>query len=103
MVFYDAAGPLKQSLRVAALQGRLTGMAGPVVFMEAADRSPIDRSVRTFATTIAIALIILGAGLIAAIFVQVRVGLRPLFALRREVSAVMPTPNPGRAAKATSK
>ena len=88
MVFYDAAGPLKQSLRVAALQGRLTGVAGPVVFMEAADRSPIDRSVRTFATTIAVALIILGAGLIAAIFVQVRVGLRPLFALRREVSAV---------------
>ncbi|HEY5072490.1 MAG TPA: sensor histidine kinase [Caulobacteraceae bacterium] len=87
-LFYDSRGPLKQSLRVAAMQGRLPGVTQPVVFIAAEDRSPIDRAVRTFATTIAVALILLGAGLIAAVVVQVRVGLRPLFALRREVSAV---------------
>jgi signal transduction histidine kinase len=88
VIFYNAPGPLRQTLRVAAMQGRLPGLATPVVFMAAEDRSPIDRDVGTFATTIALALILLGAGLIAAVFVQVRVGLRPLFALRREVSAV---------------
>lgn len=88
VIFYDSPGPLKQSLRVAALEGRLPGLTNPVVFIAAEDRSPIDRSVRTFATTIALALVLLGVGLVAAVFVQVRVGLRPLFDLRREVALV---------------
>ncbi|MGI9170259.1 MAG: sensor histidine kinase [Caulobacteraceae bacterium] len=87
-LFYDGVGPLGQPLRVAAMQGRLPDLARPAVFMAAQDRSPIDRDIRTFATTIAAALIALGAGLIAAVIVQVRVGLAPLFALRREVAAV---------------
>lgn len=87
-VFYDGAGPLGQPLRVAALQGRLPDLTAPVVFMAAEDRSPINRDVRKFATAIAAALVLLGAGLIAAVFIQVRVGLAPLFALRREVAAV---------------
>ena len=87
-LFYDSTGPSNQSLRVAALQGRLAELSTPVVFMIAEDRSPLDRDVRTFVTTIAIALVLLAAGLIAAVIVQVRVGLLPLFALRREVAAV---------------
>jgi signal transduction histidine kinase len=63
-------------------------VAEPLVFMAAEDRSPADREVRTFATTIGLSLILLGAGLIAAVFIQVRVGLRPLFALRREVASL---------------
>jgi signal transduction histidine kinase len=60
----------------------------PVVFMSAQDRTPLNRDVRTFVTTVATALGILGVGLIAAVIIQVRVGLRPLFALRREVADV---------------
>jgi signal transduction histidine kinase len=60
----------------------------PLIFLAAEDRSPIDRDVRTFATTLGLALIVLGAGLVAAVIIQVQVGLRPLFALRREVAAV---------------
>ncbi len=56
--------------------------------MAAEDRTPVNRDVRTFITTLAVALVLLGAGLIAAVIVQVRVGLQPLFALRREVAAV---------------
>jgi signal transduction histidine kinase len=88
VVYYDAVGPLKQPLRVAALQGRLREMSGPVVFMSAEDRTPVNRDARTFAAGIAIALVLLGGGLIAAVIIQVRVGLEPLFALRREVAAV---------------
>ena len=86
--FYDSTGPLKQPLRVSVLVGRLPGVAPPLVFMAAEDRAPIDKDIRTFATEIAVALVLLGAGLIAAVIIQVRVGLQPLFALRRQVAAV---------------
>jgi signal transduction histidine kinase len=88
IVHYNDVGPLQQPLRVAAMQARLDGVAAPVIIMAAADRTPVNRDLRTFNTTIAVALILLGVGLIAAVVVQVRVGLQPLFALRREVSAV---------------
>jgi signal transduction histidine kinase len=86
--FFDADGPLRQRLRVAAMETRLDGIAAPVIVLSAEDREPVDHDVRTFDTTIAAALLILGAGLIAAVIVQVRVGLQPLFALRREVAQV---------------
>jgi signal transduction histidine kinase len=87
-LFYDAAGPLDQSLRVGAAEARIEGYPAAVIFMAAEDRTPVDRDVRTFVTTLAVALGILGAGLVAAVIIQVRVGLRPLFALRREVAEV---------------
>ena len=88
-LFYDGVGPQKnEPLRVAAMQARLPGYRLPLVFLAAEDRSPIDRDVRTFAAAIAIALVLLGVGLMAAVIIQVRVGLQPLFALRREVAAV---------------
>ena len=88
MVFYDSVGPLSQPLRVGALQASLPDFPAPMIFMAAEDRTPVNRDVRTFITTLAVALGLLGAGLIAAVIVQVRVGLQPLFALRREVAAV---------------
>ena len=43
---------------------------------------------RNFIAATAAAFLLLGAGLIGAVIIQVRVGLRPLFRLRREVAAV---------------
>jgi signal transduction histidine kinase len=88
VVFFDSQGPMRQHLRVAAMQGRLPDFGAPVVFLTAEDRQPVDSAVRAFATAIAISLAVLGAGLITAVIIQVRVGLQPLFALRREVAAV---------------
>lgn len=88
VVFYDSLGPLNQPLRVAVMQGRLPEIAAPIYFLTAEDRTPVNKAVRTFATAIALSLALLGAGLIVAVIVQVRVGLSPLFALRREVVAV---------------
>jgi signal transduction histidine kinase len=87
-LFYDSAGPLDQPLRIDAMQVRMADYPAPVVFMAAADRTSVNRDIRTFITTLAAALVILGAGLVAAVILQVRVGLRPLFALRREVADV---------------
>jgi signal transduction histidine kinase len=87
-VSYNTLGPLNEPLRAMATQAKLPGRAAPVVFMAAEDRSPVDRDVRGFITATAIAFLLLGVGMIAAVVIQVRVGLNPLFALRREVASV---------------
>ncbi len=86
VVYYNSPGPRAQVLRVAALQGQLPDFPTPVIFLAAEDRSPVDQNDRKFDTMIAGALSFLGIGLILAVVIQVRVGLRPLFALSREVS-----------------
>jgi signal transduction histidine kinase len=85
---FDTRGPLNEPLRGVARQTTYPGRAAPVIFLAAEDRSPIDRDVRAFIAYTAGAFLLLGAGLMAAVFVQVRVGLRPLFALRREIADV---------------
>ena len=56
--------------------------------MAAEDRSPVNHDVRNFAIRTAALLVIAGGLLIAAVILQVRVGLKPLFDLRREVMQV---------------
>ncbi|MFN3521901.1 MAG: ATP-binding protein [Phenylobacterium sp.] len=87
-VVYDTRGPLNEPLRAMASQARLPGREAPVIFMAAEDRSPVDRDVRGFIAATALAFALLAAGMIAAVVVQVRVGLAPLFDLRREVASV---------------
>ena len=88
-IFYDSQGPQKgEHVRVAAMQALLPDMKTPLIFIAAEDRSPIDRDIRNFAASVAVALALLGAGLVTAVVIQVRFGLQPLFALRREVAGV---------------
>lgn len=87
-VFYNGSGPVKEPLRVAAEEVRLAGLKEPVIFLVAEDRSPINADIRAFTTTTTLALVALAAMLIGGVLLQVRVGLRPLFLLRREVAAV---------------
>ena len=87
-IAFDSRGPLDEPLRVVASQALLPGRQAPVIFMAAEDRSSIDSDVRGFAAWTAAAFALLGAGLIVAVVIQVRVGLRPLFDLRREVADV---------------
>ena len=87
-VHYDAKGPQGEPLHVIALTRGLPGRQAPVVFMVGQDRTPMDRDVRNFALRTAALLVLAGALLIAAVILQVRVGLKPLFDLRREVMEV---------------
>ncbi len=80
----DAAQPL----RIAASMKSLPGRAAPFVFMAGIDRSEIDTDTRQFATFTWTALLILGIGLVIAVFLQVQIGLRPLFELRNEIANV---------------
>jgi signal transduction histidine kinase len=86
-VHYDAPGPLaKQRLHVVAEAVTLPGRTAPLVFMAGLNRSQIDRDTERSATLTWVVLAVMAAGLIAAVVVQVRVGLRPLFRLEREIS-----------------
>lgn len=87
--------PLRQPLRIAASLKSLPGRSEPLVFMAAVDTTAIENDTRQFATFTWTALLILGLGLVIAVFLQVQVGLRPLFALRNEIAAV----RKGRAAR----
>ena len=87
-LFFEMRGPQDKPLRAAAILTQLPGHANPVVFIAAEDRSPIDADANRFGRITALALLLLGGGLILAVVVQVRVGLAPLFQLRREVASV---------------
>lgn len=87
-VGYDAVGPRGEPLRIVAQAGVLPGRTTPLVFLTGIDRRPVDADVARFATLTWGALLALGAGLVGAVFVQVRFGLRPLFELGREVADV---------------
>jgi signal transduction histidine kinase len=87
--------PQRQPLRIAASLKTLPGRAEPVVFMAGIDRSDIEADTREFAAYVWIALLALGLGLVIAVFLQVQIGLRPLFALRNEIANV----RKGRAAR----
>lgn len=87
-VYFDAADPLGRPIHVGAQLARLPDRTAPVIFMAAENRSSIDADSSRFAVTIVIALILVGVGLVAVVLVQVRVGLQPVFKLRRELADV---------------
>lgn len=87
-ISYDTPGPLSEPLRARASQVRLPGSGAPLIFMAGEDRTGLNRDIRSFTTATAAVLLLLGAGLLAAVILQVRVGLNPLFALRREIAEV---------------
>jgi len=77
-----------EPLRIAASMKQLPGRDRPVIFFAGIDRSDVDADTRQFATVTWIAMLLLGAGLVTAVFIQVQVGLRPLFDLGDEISDV---------------
>ncbi|PHR94307.1 MAG: ATP-binding protein [Robiginitomaculum sp.] len=81
-----AEGPDKEPLRLAAQSVIFPGMGDrPVVIVAAADRRPTEQAVRQFSLLALGLMSVLALGLSAAIFMQVRLGLRPLFDLRGRV------------------
>ena len=85
-ISFNAAGPDGAPLRVAATLKRISDR--DVVFMAAVDRAAVEADVRQFATVAWVSLGLLGLGLVIAVFLQVQIGLRPLFALRNEIADV---------------
>jgi len=87
-VFFDTVDPRGKPLHAAAQLATVPGRTAPVLFMAAENRESIDQAAERFVYIIVGALVVLGGGLILAVYLQVRVGLAPLFGLRREVALV---------------
>jgi len=85
---YAVDGPLGQKLQV--LEKRITeqGVPGAFIFLVATDRADLVAAIGAFNITLLWSLGVLGAGLIAAIFLQVRFGLAPLQGIRRALADV---------------
>lgn len=87
-VYYDVIGPEHTRLRAVALMGMVPKRSEPLIFMAAQDRKPIEKSAAQFGELTIFALILLCGGVIVAVILQVRFGLKPLFALGSEIADV---------------
>lgn len=86
--YSSVKGPFDQPVRLAAQVVKLSGSETPVAFFAAADRRPALEDAQRFTTTLVIALVLMSAGLIAMVVLQVGVGLAPLNRLRSDVAEV---------------
>jgi signal transduction histidine kinase len=82
------AGPRGQSLRALQREVTLPGVDGAIALTVAADDEPLRREIDRFDTLLLAALGGLGAALLVLGALQMRVALRPLRALGRELEAV---------------
>ena len=84
----EIAGPDGQSLRIFERDITLPGRVAPLRFAVAADLAALAAETRPFAVTLASALAVLGLGLIAALALQIRYGLRPLSTVQHALADV---------------
>ncbi|HEX4028380.1 MAG TPA: HAMP domain-containing sensor histidine kinase [Rhizomicrobium sp.] len=92
----SAVGPENQRLRVVSRKVDLTpddNVPDSYTFLVAGDMAQVDRQTSEFNTTLFWSFLLLGVGLIGAIFVQVRIGLLPL----RQVSEALTRIRDGKA------
>lgn len=79
-------GPAGEEVRV--LQSRVEVGGTPYIIAVAAETAGFREGVAQFARQVALTLLFFGIGLVGAVFLQVRVGLKPLARLRASLSAV---------------
>jgi signal transduction histidine kinase len=87
----SAEGPEGQHLRVVSRRVDLTpdkNSDADYTFMVAGDLSEVERQTREFNTTLFWSFLLLGLGLVAAILVQVRIGLQPLRRVSRALAKI---------------
>lgn len=81
-------GPDQEELRIVARSVLLPDMQSPVIMAAAMDAAPAEQAIRRFALLAITIMVMLTLGLIGAVLLQVRLGLRPLFDLRDRVADV---------------
>ena len=85
---FDAPGPDGQKLRVIERRVMLPGYDVPVSFAVAGDKEEMEDDIQSFNSTVFMAMAALGVGILVALLIQVRFGLRPLEATRRSLAAI---------------
>lgn len=88
IVLAEMPGPSRQTLRVLVRPILLPGQDQPYWYAVAGDESELRRPKNRFDRLLALTLAMLFAGVLAAILIQVRFGLQPLFRIQRALSAI---------------
>ncbi|MDJ0512188.1 MAG: ATP-binding protein [Methyloceanibacter sp.] len=84
-----ATGPDDENLRIEEREIRPGGQEQPAYsYAVAGNSAEIDEDLAQFTTMLVLALVVLGVGLTAATFFQVRFGLLPLRAIRHDLAAI---------------
>jgi signal transduction histidine kinase len=81
-------GPRSEQLRLAQRSLQFQEPAARVTFSVAADLAPALAAVRQFSRILGVSLAVLGIGLVSALVLQVRVGLRPLDEIKAALAAI---------------
>jgi signal transduction histidine kinase len=84
----EIKGPRAERLRLAQRTLQFPLPTAPVTFSVAADLGPVLAAARQFSQILAATLAILGVGLVSALVLQVRVGLRPLDGIKAALAAI---------------
>ena len=84
----EVPGPSEQTLRVLVRPILLPGQDAPYWYAVAGDESELRGPKNRFDRLLALTLAMLFAGVLAAILIQVRFGLQPLFRIQRALSAI---------------
>lgn len=85
---YEVSGPRDQRLRVIERDITLSASGPTLRYAVAGDLAVVDAELRPFMVTLSWSLGILGAGLVAAVAIQVYIGLRPLDRLREALGRI---------------
>lgn len=86
--YLTTRGPDKELLRVGVRSILLPGLEEPVLLIAAVDRRPTDQITRNFLLTLTVAMVVLAIGLITAMVIQVRIGLRPLARIENDIAEI---------------
>lgn len=86
--FFDADGPDEQQLRVIERRVLLPGYDVPVSFAVAGDKGEMEADIQSFNGTVFMAMTALGIGILVALLIQVRFGLRPLEGVRSALAQI---------------
>ncbi|HET6620950.1 MAG TPA: ATP-binding protein [Dongiaceae bacterium] len=84
----EVKGPRSERLRLAQRTLQFQAPNALVTFSVAADLGPAMAAARQFSRILAVALTVLGLGLVSAVVLQVRVGLRPLDRIKSALAAI---------------
>ncbi|MCB1869385.1 MAG: HAMP domain-containing histidine kinase [Gammaproteobacteria bacterium] len=81
-------GPEGEPLQALAQQISFPGMKQPLLFVVAGPVANIERDVSAFTAQVALTLAVLGIGLLLAVWLQVRFGLRPLKTIQQALGDI---------------
>ncbi|WP_162916505.1 ATP-binding protein [Dongia deserti] len=84
----EIKGPRSERLRLAQRTLQYPAPAAYVTFSVAADLAPALAAARQFSRILGVSLAVLGIGLVSAVVLQVRVGLRPLGGIKAALAAI---------------